>query len=197
MYNQMFNDINTHIIVVWQSISVLIGAFAVLALVEKKVITLDIGASVILLLCGWVLANLLDSAYWYNRNLVMIANIERQFLVPTDAHDIHYYFTAHRPNNKMITYLRIQTALGVGIGILMVLFHFITRVWPGLGLPFKYFDVQRTFPYLVVAVVAVYVYRIRKHRDRSYAEFLANSPGVQVSAENIRYGEGHGFPRAK
>lgn len=35
MYDQMFNDINRHIMVVWQSVGVLVGAFAVFALVEK------------------------------------------------------------------------------------------------------------------------------------------------------------------
>src|SRR2546428_10370812 len=65
MYDQLFNDINTHIIVVWQSVGVLVGAFAVLALVEKNIISVDIGTTLILLVCGWLFANLLDSAYWY------------------------------------------------------------------------------------------------------------------------------------
>ena len=38
MYDQMFNDINTHILVVWQSVGVVVGAFAVFALVEKNII---------------------------------------------------------------------------------------------------------------------------------------------------------------
>jgi hypothetical protein len=32
-------------------------------------------------------------SYWYNRNLVIIANIERQFL---GRKEIHYYFGKHR-----------------------------------------------------------------------------------------------------
>ena len=35
MYDQMFNDINTHILVVWQSVGVVVGAFAVFALARK------------------------------------------------------------------------------------------------------------------------------------------------------------------
>ena len=53
-------------------------------------------------------ANLIDSSYWYNRNLVIIANIERQFLELKDLKEIHYYFGAHRPKNKMITHLKVQ-----------------------------------------------------------------------------------------
>jgi hypothetical protein len=41
MYDQMFNDINTHTLVVWQSVGVVVGAFAVCALVEKNIIPMD------------------------------------------------------------------------------------------------------------------------------------------------------------
>jgi hypothetical protein len=115
MYDQMFNDINRHIMVVWQSVGVVVGAFAIFSLVEKNVVSLDIAVSVVLLLCAWLHAHLLDAAYWYNRNLVIIANIERQFLKREDLKNIHYYFGAHRPKNKMIEHLRIQVALGNGL----------------------------------------------------------------------------------
>jgi hypothetical protein len=36
MYDQMFNDIDTHILVVWQSVAVVVGAFAVLADIQKR-----------------------------------------------------------------------------------------------------------------------------------------------------------------
>jgi hypothetical protein len=194
MYDQMFNDINTHIIVVWQSIGVLVGAFAVLALVERNIISVDIGTSLILLLCGWLFANLLDSSYWYNRNLRIIANIERQFLSKSDLREIHYYFGAHRPGNKMITHLRIQRALGVGIGLLVLLFHFSTRVFARLSTPWSNFEFQRLLPYLAVIAVLIYVVRLKRQRDRSYAEFIQNSPGRPVDTSGIIYGEGHGFP---
>ena len=47
MYDQMFNDINTHILVVWQSVGVLIGAFAIFALAEKQIITIDIASAIV------------------------------------------------------------------------------------------------------------------------------------------------------
>src|SRR3546814_19062441 len=96
MYRQMFADINRHMTVVWQSVSVVVGAFAVFALVEKQIMPLDVAASLIILLCAWLYAHMLDAAYWYNRNLVIIANIERQFLLNSDLQDIQYYFGAHR-----------------------------------------------------------------------------------------------------
>ncbi len=192
MYKQLLSDINRHIMIVWQSISVLVGAFAVFALVEKKIISLDVATSIIVLLSGWLYAHLLDASYWYNRNLVIIANIERQFLVLSDLKDIHYYFGAHRPNNKMITHLQIQLALGFGLAGLVLLFHFLDRVAPGLGEPLTQFDPQRALPYVLAAFAFIYGGSVKKHRDDSYKEFLSNSPGIAVNTSGITYGKGHG-----
>lgn len=193
MYDQMFNDINRHIIVVWQSVGMLVGAFAFLALAEKHLISIDLAVALILLVTGWLMAHLFDSAYWYNRNLVIIANIERQFLQQDDLKYIHYYFGKHRPRNKMIAHLRIQFALGVGTAVLLVLYHFVTRVVPGFGSPWSTLDLQRSLPYLVAVVVAIYVLHVKRQCRKKYSEFLSNSPGIEVTTTGIKYGEGHGF----
>src|SRR6266511_2529460 len=90
MYDQMFSDINRHIQIVWQSVGVLASTFGILvgilALFEKQVpiglanALLDVATALIMLIVGWLLAHVYDASYWYNRNLVIIANIERQFL---------------------------------------------------------------------------------------------------------------------
>lgn len=195
MYDQMFNDINRHIMVVWQSVGVLVGAFAIFALVEKKVIPLDIAASIILLLSSWLLAHLFDAAYWYNRNLVIIANIERQFLKKEDLKDIHYYFGSHRPTNKMIKHLRLQFALGVGLGAIVLLYHFFVRVYPGLSSPFSNFEILRAMPYLFVVVAFIYLVNVKKDCIEKYNEFLKNSPGIEVDTEGVSYGVGHGHAK--
>lgn len=82
MYNQLMGDINRHIVVVWQSVTTLVGAFAAWSLVEKNVISLDIAVTLIVGLSAWVLAHVYDAAYWYNRNLVIIANIEKAVFAP-------------------------------------------------------------------------------------------------------------------
>ena len=133
MYDQMFNDINTHILVVWQSVGVLVGAFAILALTEKQIITLDIAASLIVLIAAWLIGHLYDASYWYNRNLVIIANIERQFLTQSDLRDVHYYFGKHRRKGSMIMHLKIQYALALGIAFIVVVFHFFARIASGIG----------------------------------------------------------------
>lgn len=192
MYDQLFNDINRHIMVVWQSVGVLVGAFAIFALVEKKVISLDIASSIILLLCSWLMAHLFDAAYWYNRNLVMIANIERQFLVKEDLQQIHYYFGAHRPNNKMIEHLRLQLALGLGLGLIVLIYHFVERVVPGFSNPICNFELLRSVPYALVLASTVYLFALKKKLKEKYQEFIDNSPGKNIDTTSVVFGVGHG-----
>ncbi len=126
MYDQMFNDINRHINIIWQPITVLVGSSGLLTIGVKAIIPIDIAISLIIILVGWLIANIYDSAYWYNRNLVIIANIERQFLRREDLKQIHYYFGEHRKKNSMLTHMRIQWCLGIFIGLVIILYHFFT-----------------------------------------------------------------------
>jgi hypothetical protein len=192
MYDQLFNDINRHIVVIWQSISVLIGAFAIFALVGKNIISMDLASTIIVLLSAWLISHLYDSAYWYNRNLTMIANIERQFLLKEDLKNIHYYFGKHRPVNSMLTHLKIQFALAIGLCSIVLLYHFFTRIVPGFGASFRNIDPVRSLPYLVLFVSFFFLKWIRNNRRESYREFLANSPGIEVDTTGISYGVGHG-----
>jgi hypothetical protein len=84
MYDQMFNDINRHMGVVWQPITVLFGSFALIGAATQEIISMDIAVALVVVLIGWLIAILYDSSYWYNRNLAIIANIERQFLRQSD-----------------------------------------------------------------------------------------------------------------
>jgi len=191
MYRQMMNDINTHIVVIYQSVGVVIGAFAILALVEKQVVPMDLAISIIVLLAAWLLAHLYDASYWYNRNLVIIANIERQFLYDKDLGEIHYYFGKHREESAMLTHLRIQWVLGVGIAVLLLLYHFATRVFPGIGGPWRNFEPQRALPYVVAVAAYPVLVRLRKSRLQAYRNFLLNSPGAAIDTTGVTYGVGH------
>jgi hypothetical protein len=192
MYDQMFNDINRHIMVVWQSVGVLIGAFAIFSLVEKNIVPLDVASSIIILISFWLLAHLFDAAYWYNRNLVIISNIERQFLVESDLKDIHCYFGAHRKENKMIEHLRIQLALGVTLGGIVLSYHFFERVLPGLSSPISNFEPIRALPYILVFFAVIYLFNLKKKSREKYASFISSSPGLHVDTIGIDYGRGHG-----
>jgi len=190
MYNQMMNDINRHIVVVWQSVGVLFAAIAGLSLVEKQIVPIDVGIALIIVVCAWVIAHVYDASYWYNRNLVIIANIERQFLRQSDLHDIHYYFGEHRRAGAMITHLRIQLWLAVGVGTLVLLYHFIATVLPTLSstAPIRWLA---TLPYLGAVIVAFAWLRSWWRAKTRYETFLKNSPGKQIDASGIQDGPGH------
>ena len=111
MYDQLMNDINRHLSVIWQSVSVLVSSLALFALAENDIIPIDIATVVIIMLVGWFLAHLYDAEYWYNRNLVIIANIDRHFLKDSDKKDIHFYFTKHREKNELIDSINFVDAI--------------------------------------------------------------------------------------
>lgn len=197
MYDQMHNDINRHILVIWQSVGVFVGALATFALVEKKVLSIDIAVSITLLLNAWLLAHLFDASYWYNRNLVIIANIERQFLKRSDLRYIHYYFGKHRIKNNMIEHLRIQLALGSSLAGIVLLHHFIERIIPFLYANFYKFEPICLAPYILLILIIPYLYKLKKDTNDKYSEFVRNSPGIDINTIGIIYGKGHGHPLNK
>ncbi len=74
MYVQMFDDIKVQLQVVWQAVAVVAGTFGLFALVEKGVIPLDVAVSIVVVIAAWLIAHVIEASYWYNRNLVIIAN---------------------------------------------------------------------------------------------------------------------------
>ncbi len=191
MYTQMFDDIKVQLQIVWQSVAVVASTFGLFALVEKGAIPLDVAAGVIVLIAIWLIAHVNEASYWYNRNLVIIANIERQFLRADDLHDIQYYFGRHRKAGEMIYHLRIQFLFGLGMVALVLLYHFSDRVAPGIREPLGNFEVKRSIPYCVALMGAVLIFRQMQAHKVKYREFLGNSPGISVEAQGIHYGKGH------
>jgi len=191
MYDQMFNDINRHILTVWQTIGTIAGAVALLGLVEKRVVSMDMAVALIIIVCAWSMSHAYDSAYWYNRNLIIIANIERQFLKSSDLHDIHYYFGAHRDKNKMLTHLSIQWYFAAAVGGIAVLYHFLEQVVPGFRAPLSQFQPPRVLPYVAAAAAIYGLRRLRDYRNGSYAEMLREAPGINIDNSGVTYGVGH------
>lgn len=180
MYDQMWNNISRHILVVWQSVGVLIGGFAVFALVEKKIFSLDLATTLIVLTSAWLIAHVIDANYWYDRNLLILANIERQFLKPSDLRHIHPYFSEHRKAGDLLDHLQIQFYLGIAICSVVVLFHFWKRVLPGFGLSLREFDVERALPYAVLLLGGALLFHFNKTQRGKYMELLQKAPGVEI-----------------
>jgi hypothetical protein len=179
------------VLVVWQSIGVLVGALAVFALVEKGILSLDFATTFVILISSWSVAHLYEATYWYNRNLAIIANIERQFLTALDLKEIHYYFGEHRKVNKMLDQFKIQYALAVGIAAIFLAFHFVERIAPGIGAPWGSFQVQRAVPHMLLVAAVVLLFLLERRYGEKYREFLQNSPGNKVDVTGIDYGVGH------
>lgn len=193
IYDQMFNDIDRHHKIVWQTIGVLVGAFAVLALIEKNIISIDIATGLIVLLASWVVAHVYDSNYWYNRNLVIIANIERQFLLVDDLTKIHYYFGKHRDKNSIQTSLKIQIYFCFAVNLLFIIYHFSNSIYPGFESDFtsENLCIQKIIPHCALLLGIRFISWIRSKRIKDYSEFLTNSPGINVDTTGITFGGGH------
>lgn len=194
LYDQLFNDIDRHLKIVWQIVGVLIGSFAIIAIAEKGLISIDIAVSIVILIALWVMAHVYDSNYWYNRNLVIISNIERQFLKVGDLTDIHYYFGKHRDKNAIQTSLKIQLYLSWGITLIFISYHFFYRIFPGFKLKFSNSSIDwiRILPYVVLFLFYFILVRwIKIKREKNYTEFVTNSPGITIDTTGINYGDGH------
>jgi hypothetical protein len=191
MYTQTFSNINRHILVVWQCVGVVIGAFAAIAVSDKRLLPVDYVVTLELVLVFWLLAHILDANNWYLRNLAIITNVEKQLLFQSDLRDIHYLFGIHRPN-RMITHLRIQVALGLIIGSVVLLYHFLERVLPGFGLEMNDLQLTRALPYLMLVAGTAYVLRLHRRKRGDYEEFISNSPGKSIDTSDISYSRSHG-----
>jgi hypothetical protein len=183
MYKECSSHLNRHILISWQSVGVVAGALAVFVLGDKVDPKLDARVDyiigIVVLLCGWLCAHLYDANNWFNRNLLMIANIERQFLRPSDSLEIHFYFTRHR-SAKLLKHFRIQWLMTVSLWILLLLYHFHQRIYPGIHSPWDHFEVGRTIPYVVAALCFGYCVYVRKDRRSDYEKLLARSPGKVI-----------------
>jgi len=185
MYNQMWGNINRHILVIWQSVGALLGAFAVLALIEKHVLPIDLACSLIVVICAWVAAHVIDANYWFARNLLIIANIERQFLTVEDLQNIHPYFRAHR-KTSLLDHLLVQGCLAGSVFLLITIWHFFTRIAMGFGLSWRNLEPVRALPYVVTCVAAIWLLRFKKKQKNSYDELRRNSPGISMASKGKR-----------
>jgi hypothetical protein len=176
MYKATWDNINRHILVVWQSVAALFAALAASYLSGKQLLNPDFGTSLIVLATGWSIAHSIDSTAWYNRNLLIISNIERQFLFDADESEIHYYFGKHR-DARPIEHIMIQIVLAVAVGGLALIQHFVARVVPGFGAPWRQFDVWRAAPYVLGGMAFVLLVWFSRDVTKKYKELVSRSPG--------------------
>lgn len=195
MYRQCSNHLDRHILVTWQSVGVLAGALAVFVLGDKldpnTDVRFDFVIGIVVLLCAWLFAHVYDASNWFDRNLHIITNIERQFLKPSDSREIHYYFLAHRPQRdssnkkpdvvspKLLKLFQIQLIMAAALWILVLAYHFYQRVYPGFHLSLDYFQAARSIPYVMTAFCLSYCIYVAQHHRNDYKKLLIKSPGKE------------------
>lgn len=197
LYNQLWNSINVRTTAIWKSVGLFTGAFAVLALTGNDIISLDIASSLIIMICGWYLANIIDASFWYNRNLVIIANIEKEFFQKDDLKKIHPYFGSHRPKNRMIYHFKVQFSLGVGIALIFLILHLVKEVIPNINFNVYKVRLLGYLPYLIAVCVSLYLIRFKKRTDKNFEKFKKDSPGINIDSSSIEYDEQHGFVKKR
>jgi hypothetical protein len=185
MYSEMWGNINRHLTVSWQAVGVLAGAFAVFfGLAERQAISIDIAAAVMILITAWQVCHVYDANTWFNRNLGIITNIERQFFTKRDEKEIEFYFTKHREPGKLVGHLRVQFVFGCGTLALVMGIHFVTRVLPGIHSPWSNFEPLRAVPYVAAAICVWWVAGERKKQIDRQKEFVKRSPGAAVAEDH-------------
>lgn len=192
MYNQLMNEISRHILITWQSITTLVAALAVFTLVKEDIISYDIAVSVVLIVCIWFIAHVYDSSFWYNRNLAIIANIERQFLEKSDLREIHYYFGKHRQKNKMISHLFYQKIFALTIAVMTISIHAIKVLYPAVK-TCNQFELEMLVPWIILVLGFIIWFQCHRDGKSKYEEFLKNSPGKETDTSEVRYDNGHSF----
>jgi len=190
MYGQLMEDINRHIVVIWQIVGVMGAAIAALTLAESNHFSIQYAVMLVILVGIWAIDHIYDSNFWYNRNLVMITNIERVFLTAKDIDLIHPYFAKHRSTSSFLTHLKIQKDYTVIIISGVMAYYAIDKVIPSLNITSP-LDLSKIVPFL--AFVG-FVWRIGDRStfyNKKYANYLAISPGLVVP-RNPEYKGTHG-----
>lgn len=185
MYGKTWDNISRHLLVVWQSIAALFTAVGAAFLSDKKLLSPDFAFSIVVLAATWSLAHAIDAKAWFNRNLLIVSNIERQFLWSSDAQEIHPFFAGPH-HSGFVDHLKIQVVLGWSILGLAIVFHFFSRVWGGLD-PSAKLDPTRALPYACALMGAAVLWAFNRKVNTKYAALIKASPGgVLAPAEPVQ-----------
>jgi hypothetical protein len=179
VYRQTSTHLGRHVSGVWQCVGVVGAGFAVFSLGKDSVLN-DFATALVILLNGWLAATTLDASNWFNRNLVIIANVERLFLSAQDLSSVHPFFASHRKPGRLADHFRIQLALSIGVSMLVLAYHFHGRVVPGFALPLSAFEVQRSLPYLVAILCGYLCWRLKAIFTGKDSQLQRKAPGITV-----------------
>jgi hypothetical protein len=170
MYKSMWDNINRHVTVLWQSVAVLATAFAAALLVKRdspagqRDILFDVATALVVAASSWLVTHALDAANWFNRNIQIIGNIEKVFfkLMPREDWPHPYGHPSWHRENTVLLHMAIQSSLGVVVGLAALGFHFISRVLPDLHWNLRDVDLPRVLPYFTAVLGVLICLRVRR-----------------------------------
>lgn len=179
IYRQTSSHMGRHISGVWQCVGVVGAALIVFAQEKDKPLN-DYACTLVVLLCGWLAATTLDASNWFNRNLAIITNVERLFLSTHDLRLVHYFFEKHRSPGQHAQHFIIQLFLSAAVGALVLIYHFVERVFPGFSLPWANFQISRALPYLIAPIVVGVLFWLADHYKKKDRVLQERSPGIAL-----------------
>ena len=183
MYGKMWDNIDRHILIVWQSVGVLGGAFAALVLTEKGALPIDYSATLVVLISAWQVAHVVDASWWFNRNLLIVTNIERQFLTVDDSQQIHCYFVQHR-KPKILDHYQIQAIFGCAVAVLILIYHFAKQIYPTVVADTSTLELMiMSLPYVVFVSAGIGLSCFYRRQHKRHLKLQKASPGKRLSPQ--------------
>ncbi len=188
MYKELFNNVDRHISLSWQSISIIASFLATIMLTEKFEVPSVITVFFLIVVIAWTMARLIDAEHWYDRNIHIISNIEKQFLIrPEDSEEIHFYFTKNRTIKSRLESVTIQRYATTFIWFLAI-FYSIWRVPENVEKNMIVFGQNNLHfePYIIIifSIVLVFLLSYYKYHNTCAIEVLREkSPGKNCTYE--------------
>jgi hypothetical protein len=179
MHKTMWDNINRHTTVLWQSAGVVTTSLGATFLLQRAGnsfgeagAAVDVASAIVIAAGSWLVAHAIDAAHWFNRNIQIISNIEEIFFSKMPRKEwVHPYGSGYTRENKMLLHMKIQASLGAFVAIGAFLLHFFSRVWPTLCLCGR-IEPARTLPTISLALGLVACTVVRFVTRRSYDAFL-------------------------
>lgn len=171
MYEQMWGNINRHILTVWQSIAAIGASLSVIVLSGKNIFSDDVSVSIIVLMSAWLISHVYDAQAWFDRNIAIIRNIETHFTLGTN--EFHKY---NQPRDmRLIAHLKIQKDMGLVLLLFSVVYHAKKTIIPICDGE-RAFEALNILPYLALLGGGGYVIYMYNEWRKTHAKTI-NSTG--------------------
>jgi len=174
IYNQAFNNINRHITIVWQSVSILVASFVSIVFTEKYEVSIYLSYMILSFYITWMMAHLYDSNHWYTRNIHIVTNIERYFLKKKDKKNLHFFFTKHLKPRHVADTFQIQIYFARAIWVVS---YFYVNYKASLKADINFFFISTLLTFFCYFLVHLQ----RKKNEQNIKELIEKSPGKTIN----------------